>query len=110
MAPNMDLSKSVTPIGPCIDKLQHVKKIVEELTKHKEEDHVLLFEEIPSSMCEEEDKNKSLKDSSVLEEQHANMHEVFPQPMCAPIVEQVDSDGDHFWDEMEAFFSSLDLK
>lgn len=38
------------------------------------------------------------------------MHEVVPQPMCAPTAKQEDSDGDDFWEEMEVFFSSLDLK
>jgi hypothetical protein len=67
-------------------------------------------EELPSFMFEEEGNKESLKDISILEEQYVDMHEVVPQPMCAPIAEQEDSDGDDFWEEMEVFCSSLNLK
>jgi hypothetical protein len=58
----------------------------------------------------EEEEKESLKDSSILEEHYADIHEVVPQPMCVPAAEQEDLDGDSFWDEMEVFFSSLDFK
>ena len=57
-----------------------------------------------------EDEKKSLKDSSILEEQHVDMHDIVPQPMHTTVAKQEDSDEDNFWDELEVFFLSLDVK
>ncbi len=57
-----------------------------------------------------EDKKERLKGSSVLEEEHVDMHQVVPQPMYLTIAEQEDSNEENFWDELEMFCSSLDIK
>ena len=45
-----------------------------------------------------------------LEEGHANMHEVVPQSMHIAATEKEDFDEETFWDELEMFCSSLDIK
>ncbi len=67
------------------------------------EDPVFLIEELPSFMLKEENNKESLKDTPILEEHFVDMHEVIPQPKFTPVAEQVDSDGDDFWEEMEFF-------
>ncbi len=66
-------------------------------TEHKEEDPVFLFEELPlfEQDCEDH------KDEGI----EQNEKDQFLQ-----VVMQEDSDGEDFWEEMEVFCLSLDLK
>lgn len=57
-----------------------------------------------------EDEKESLKDSFVLKEKHVDMHEVAPQPMHTTTTKQEDSNEDKFWDELEVFYLSIDVK
>lgn len=55
-----------------------------------------------------EDEKESLKDSSILKEEHADMQEVSPQPMhvIAAIMEDI-NDEDDLLDDFDAFFSFI---
>lgn len=57
------------------------------------------------------DGKESLKDSSILEEENANLHEVSPQPMhvFATIIEEI-SDEDDLLDKLDAICSSIDIE
>jgi hypothetical protein len=58
-----------------------------------------------------EDGEESLKDSSVLEEEHADMNEVAPQPMhiIVVVIEEID-DEDDLLDEFVGICSSIDVE
>jgi hypothetical protein len=47
---------------------------------------------------------ESIKESSIFEEEHVDMHEVAPQPMHITVAEKKDFDEETFWDELEMFF------
>ena len=44
-----------------------------------------------------EDGEESLKHSSILKDEHVDMHEVVPQPMHNTTIEKDDSDEDNCW-------------
>ena len=76
------------------------------LQVEKEEDH--FFQQ--TFLHDVDDGKESLKDSSILEEEHVNMHEVAPQSMHTIVVEKEDSNEEIFWDELEVFYLSPDNK
>ena len=58
-----------------------------------------------------EDEQEDLKDSSVLEEEYANLHEVFPQPMHVFTTEMEEiNDEDDLLDEFDTICSSIDIE
>ena len=58
-----------------------------------------------------EDGQEGLKDSSILEEEYANLHEVSPKPMhvFATVIEDI-NDEDDLLDELDAPCSSIDVE
>ena len=54
---------------------------------------------------------ESLKDSFVLEDEYANLHEVSPQPMhiLATVMEEI-NDEDDLLEGLDALFSSIDIE
>ena len=58
-----------------------------------------------------EDEKEDPNDSSILEEEHVDMHKVSPQPMhvIATIMEEID-DEDDLLDKFDAIYSSKDVE
>ena len=79
----------------------------EDLLQAKEEEDHMLQKKVLHNV---DNGKESLKDSSVLEEEHVDMHEVVPYPIHITATEQKDSDEETFRDDLEMFCSSLDMK
>lgn len=56
-----------------------------------------------------EDDKEDPKGSSILEEEHSDMHEVSLQPMHITTTEKDEFDEENILDEIEMFFSSIDI-
>jgi hypothetical protein len=76
------------------------------LLVEKEEDHLLQ----QTTLYDVEDGKEGLEDSSILEEEYANLHEVAPQPMhvFTTVMEEI-NDEDSLLDELDALCSSIDV-
>ena len=78
-----------------------------DLLLEEKQDHFLQ----QKAPCDMEDGQEGLKDSSILEEEYANLHEVVPQPMHVLITEMEEiHDEDDLLDELDALYSSMDLE
>ena len=79
----------------------------EDLLLGKEEDHLLQ----KIALYDVEDGQEGLKDSFFLEEEYANLHEFFPQPMhfFKTTMEEI-NDEDDLLDELDAIYSSMDIE
>ena len=79
----------------------------EDLLLEEEENHLLQ----QTTLYDVEDGQEGLKDSFVLEEEYANLHEVSPQPMHVfeTEIEEI-NDEDDLLDELDALCSSMDIE
>ena len=110
---------------PC-EGLHFAEENKEEATEPKEEDPILLSEELPSFVEEEQEDKKfvspleeqvmafeplPVKGDLLLEEECANLHEVASQPMhvFSTVIEEINGE-DNLLDELYALFSSIDVE